>query len=895
MSILGNLVIKIVGDNSEFNKTITQTQRQLNNSTKSLQTIARNMTTVGDSMNKFITVPILAAGAGLLKLGSDFDSAYDKIRVGTGKTGSALGKLQNDFKAVAKVAPSSFNDISTVIAELNTRLGLTGKPLQNLSTQMLNLARITKSDINSLIPATTRVFGDWSISTDKQSKALDYMYRVSQSTGISIDQLSEKVVFFGAPLRQMGFDFETSTALIGKWEKEGVNAELVLGSLRIALGKFATVGVKDTNAALLELIDQIKNAGSTGEATSIAIEAFGRKAGPDMAAAIREGRFDLEGLIENLKNSTETINGAAKATDDWKEKLVLLKNNLGIALEPLATKVFDLLSRSVEGVTPKIEDLAEKFGNLSPTLQDNLIKYGLIAAALPLVVSGLGRAVTGAVQLRNALLLLNAAVKSNVLFSAAGLTSGALASAVLVIGGAANRLGNLTKAFALNEIAAMSWNDRILEVINVVLLGIPEILNAITRVIGLPAKEFTMGYGAMIKAIFEGKPVIENTTMSMEDQTKAFNDALGGMTAYETAQHQGKELTVEARVAAVDYENALQGLMLQYGFTREQAEEYYNKTQEGTEDIDDQKESVDELRGAFASLTKTLFDGITTSNDFQEAGWALEDAQKAVTEAIKKHGEDSREVEQAINDLDKKSKDYIDTAYGVYTSILTTKEEQDTAKQKALEYGLQLVNSGKLGEDAFISMAEQFGLSAQDISKFTDGLINPAIDTTQEKLDALGQTVATPKVTVDVSAANSALNNLQAKLDSMNFKVYQAKMAALDKGYLKGGIVGYKKGGIADKFLSASDGIIIPKFDNGGVLAMLHPPEIVLNTKEAMQLVWNMANQQVKKTDLNNDYNLNDKPIEIRNVIELEGRVLYDKVAEGLADKVQIKSRGAGR
>jgi len=39
--------------------------------------------------------------------------------------------------------------------------------------------------------------------------------------------------------------------------------------------------------------------------------------------------------------------------------------------------------------------------------------------------------------------------------------------------------------------------------------------------------------------------------------------------------------------------------------------------------------------------------------------------------------------------------------------------------------------------------------------------------------------------------------------------------------------------------------MIIPKFDSGGILAMLHPPELVLNEKNALKILWNMANRDI--------------------------------------------------
>lgn len=289
-----------------------------------------------------IATGAVAAGKALYDIGSSFDEAYDKIRVGTGATGDALAGLQDDFRAVAKQVPEDFGTIGQVIADLNTRTGATGPQLQNLATQILNLSHITGENATDAVAKVTRVFGDWSIKTKDQGKALDELYRASQATGIGVNDLASSVVQFGAPLRQLGFSFTQSIGLLGKWEKEGVNVQTVLAGMKIGLSNFSKAG-KDPVKALQDITTKIKNAGSAGKANELAIKAFGQRAGPDMAAAIREGRFELGDLLNTIKSGKDTINKGAKDTEDFSEKWQKLKNNAFLALEPIATKVFNLM------------------------------------------------------------------------------------------------------------------------------------------------------------------------------------------------------------------------------------------------------------------------------------------------------------------------------------------------------------------------------------------------------------------------------------------------------------------------------------------------------------------------------------------------------------------------
>ncbi len=272
---------------------------------------------------------------GLGNMESAFQEANKTIRTGTGATGDALKGLTDSFKTVAKTASQDLGSVATVLADLNTRTGATGDSLESLTSTMLDLSRVTGEDVNGLVKETTRLFGDWGVATENQAGTLDYLFKVSQNTGITVGKLSENLVKYGAPLRQLGFDFETSAALMGKFEQEGVNTELVLGSLRIALGKMSKEGVTDTNEALSTLVDQIQNAGSAGEANALAIETFGARAGPDMAAAIREGRFEVDELLNSLEASGETIKGAAKESQTFNERMGEFRNAVSVAAEPL--------------------------------------------------------------------------------------------------------------------------------------------------------------------------------------------------------------------------------------------------------------------------------------------------------------------------------------------------------------------------------------------------------------------------------------------------------------------------------------------------------------------------------------------------------------------------------
>lgn len=297
----------------------------------------------------------VAGGAALLKLGSSFDDAYDTIAVGTGATGETLEGLEESFKNVFTSVPTDMGAAAQAIADLNTRTGASGPALEGMASTMLEMTRITGGDLTSNIESVTRVMGDW--GTEGQA-TMDKLFIASQSTGIGVDKLANQMVTFGAPMRQLGFDFDTTAALLGKFEKEGVNAELVMGSMRIALGKMAKDGIP-AQEGLLKTVEAIQSAGSVSEANAMAIELFGARAGPDMAAAIREGRFSVDELVKTLGESDGAIMDAAANTSDFGEKWRVTMNKVMVAFEPLAMKALDFANILMDKLAPVIEDLSE--------------------------------------------------------------------------------------------------------------------------------------------------------------------------------------------------------------------------------------------------------------------------------------------------------------------------------------------------------------------------------------------------------------------------------------------------------------------------------------------------------------------------------------------------------
>jgi len=309
----------------------------------------------------------VGVGVGLLKVGDDFGSAMDTLRTGTGAVGADLDALGDSMKSVAAGVPNSIDEVSSVMAELSSRTGLTGSSLEALTTQTLQLARVTGGDAQASVEGLTRMLGDASVPTEKQAAALDTLYKASQTTGVGVDRLSGLMVQFGAPMRNLGMSFEESTALLGRFEKEGVNTELVMGALKAASAKWAKEGLAPKEG-LEQTIAAIQKMGPSAEATALAMETFDQKAGGDMVDTILGGKFAIDDLVGSIAGSSETIAKANEDTTGFAEKWEQAKNQMLVAIEPMATGVLEFAEGAgaalLDKLTPAIEAIGRAFSDL---------------------------------------------------------------------------------------------------------------------------------------------------------------------------------------------------------------------------------------------------------------------------------------------------------------------------------------------------------------------------------------------------------------------------------------------------------------------------------------------------------------------------------------------------
>ena len=370
----------------DVNQKLESGAATLEDYSKKVQNFSDATGNVGGSLNKNVTAPIAAAGAGIMAAWEQVDEGMDIIVEKTGATGDTLEEMQTSARNIAKSIPTDFATAGSAVGEVNTRFHLTGQELEDLSQKFVEFASLNDTDVSSSIDNTQKVMEAFNLESKDAGALLDTMNKVGQDTGISMDTLASSMVSNAASLKELGMSAADAAIFLGQCETSGVDTSTVMAGLKKALVNASGEG-KSMKQALSDLQSTMSGANNSTEAYNAAIDLFGSKAGPALAQFCQEGKLNFEELGKSLNDNVGSVSDTFNATLDPADQFKLTLNQLKDEGFELGNALGPILAQCLQTVTPILKDIINSWNSLSPETQNMIIKCALLAAAVGPVIS----------------------------------------------------------------------------------------------------------------------------------------------------------------------------------------------------------------------------------------------------------------------------------------------------------------------------------------------------------------------------------------------------------------------------------------------------------------------------------------------------------------------------
>lgn len=378
---------------------------QVNSQLSGLEKMGQKMVSVGNSLNKNVTLPLTVAGGVALKVAADFDVTMKSVQA-IAKSGGAAAEEIESLKDMAvefgRKGVFGPKEVAQAMEDM-VRDGL--KPAEIAAGRLAgvyNMAAasgIEMGEAQIILSDTMQAFG---ATAEDTARYVDNLVGITLETPASMYDLAESMKYISPIAANLGVSIEEVSGLVGILAKVGIRGSMAGTSLRRSLLELASpsaeaaslmedLGIQAFNdegslKPMVEVVGEVAKGleGMTEQQKTATLETiFGTYAVTSWMAIINEGPEALEEL-------TEAIYKEGRAQEVAQDR----SEGLSASLKKLKANFETLMIEAVEPVIPIISKLAETvakvatwFSGLSEgTKKTILIVLALVAALGPLLV-----------------------------------------------------------------------------------------------------------------------------------------------------------------------------------------------------------------------------------------------------------------------------------------------------------------------------------------------------------------------------------------------------------------------------------------------------------------------------------------------------------------------------
>ncbi len=351
---------------------------------------------LGSTLTGAITTPLVGIGVAAMTTFGNFEQQMNRVKAISGATGGQFDQLKQ--RAVELGASSVFSASEVAQAMENmASAGMNVNDIYSASAGVMDLAAVSGRDMGLAAEAVASAMNQFGIAGENATHVADVYAKAAADTNAETVDMAEAMKYAGPVMSSLNSSFEETAAAIGIMSNAGIKGSQAGTTLRTAMQRLAaptdvasklmqSLGISAYNSEgqmkpISELLPHLQErlSGLSEEQRNNALNTlFGKESLSGMLALLDSAGPEFDGVVSGLQNS----NGAAKEmADTMNSGLSGSIENLKGKLETAAITVSERFAPYIEQLADKVGELTEWFTNLSEEQQDQIIKWGLVAAA----------------------------------------------------------------------------------------------------------------------------------------------------------------------------------------------------------------------------------------------------------------------------------------------------------------------------------------------------------------------------------------------------------------------------------------------------------------------------------------------------------------------------------
>src|SRR5699024_4221967 len=428
--------------------------RKAQESTKKFKSAGDKLKSVGSTLTKTVTAPLVGLGTAAMMTGAKFSDQMSTVKAITGATGDEMDKMRELAKEMGRTTRFSASE-SAEGMEMLGRAGFETEDIMAALPDVLNLASAGAVELGDAADIASNILSGYGMEADETARITDVLARASADSNVDVEGLGEAFKYVGPIASDMGISIEDTAAAIGVLGDAGIQGGQAGRQLRKGLQSLAAptseasglmneLGIeifdsngemKDMPGILSELESGLDGMGTEQKAAALET-LFGADAMSAWSVLVNEGADELGDFSEVLADSE---GAAGEMADVMEDNLAGSFRELKSALEGIAIEFSELGEGPLRTLVDKLTELARSFSGLSDSTQQWIVIAAGVAAIAGTIISVVGKIIALIPTLMTIIGALVTAVKfiAGVVAAVAGAISTPIWIAIGVIAAAA--------------------------------------------------------------------------------------------------------------------------------------------------------------------------------------------------------------------------------------------------------------------------------------------------------------------------------------------------------------------------------------------------------------------------------------------------------------------------
>lgn len=401
---MGTAIAYLELDTSKFSKGFVSAYNDLKvfgdksaTAEQKLNGLSSAFKTTGGLLSRNVTLPIVGVGAAAVKTAADFEAGMSEVKAISGATGSEFDALRD--KAIEMGAKTKFSASDSADAfKYMAMAGWDASAMMDGIAGVMDLAAASGEDLATTSDIVTDALTAFGLQASDSAHFADVLAQASSKSNTNVGLMGETFKYVAPVAGALGYSIEDTAVAIGLMANSGIKGSQAGTALRSTITRLAKP-VGEAKDAVEELGISITNADGTMKPLSQTMvelrEKFAGLTEEQKAqhAAMLAGQEGMSGLLaivnasdEDFQKLTDEINNANGAAEDMAS--VMMDNTAGAveqlkgALESAGILIGEKLTPYIRKLAEWITGLVEKFNSLSEGEQEQIVKLGLILAAI---------------------------------------------------------------------------------------------------------------------------------------------------------------------------------------------------------------------------------------------------------------------------------------------------------------------------------------------------------------------------------------------------------------------------------------------------------------------------------------------------------------------------------